>query len=185
MRNVPFYEVPVKIPDPTDPTEPAEPDDEPPVSLSASELGGFKGDKADFRNEAQARAALKSYYEKALKVVKEHSDVKLYVVGSRAITSPDDPLYKDHETSASRAIAVSKLIQEMFDIPAEQIVEIDAGVQRFTWSSKAEEFPNGKWREGAELEAAQATHRVVTLIPATENNQSRLEELKDEQDICP
>ena len=185
VRNVPFYEVPVEVPDPTDPSEPTEPDDEPPVSLSASELGGFKGDKADFRNEAQARSALKSYYEKALKVVKEHSDVKLYVVGSRAITSPEDPLFKDHETSASRAIAVSKLIQEMFGIPAEQIVEIDAGVQRFSWSSDAVEFPGGKWREGAELEAAQAVHRVVTLIPATENNQSRLDELKDEQDICP
>ena len=73
----------------------------------------------------------------------------------------------------------------MFGIPAEQIVEIDAGVQRFTWSSKAEEFPGGKWREGSALEAAQAEHRVVTLIPATDNNQSRLDELAHEQDICP
>ena len=185
VRNVPFYEVPVPEPDPTDPTEPTEPKEGPVVPLSASELGGFKGDKAEFRNESQARSALQSYYEKALKVVKENPQVKLYIVGSRAITSPEDPLVQDHETSASRAIAVSELIQEMFGIPAEQIVEIDAGVQRFTWSSKAEEFPGGKWREGSALEAAQAEHRVVTLIPATDNNQSRLDELAHEQDICP
>ena len=47
------------------------------------------------------------------------------------------------------------------------------------------EFPGGKWREGSALEAAQAEHRVVTLIPATDNNQSRLDELAHEQDICP
>ena len=45
--------------------------------------------------------------------------------------------------------------------------------------------PGGKWREGSALEAAQAEHRVVTLIPATDNNQSRLDELAHEQDICP
>ena len=155
------------------------------IQAVALGLGGFKGDKAEFRNEPQARSALQSYYEKALKVVKENPQVKLYIVGSRAITSPEDPLFQDHETSASRAIAVSELIQEMFGIPAEQIVEIDAGVQRFSWSSKAEEFPGGKWREGSALEAAQAEHRVVTLIPATDNNQSRLDELAHEQDICP
>ena len=38
---------------------------------------------------------------------------------------------------------------------------------------------------GSALEAAQAEHRVVTLIPATDNNQERLKELAHERDICP
>lgn len=184
VRNVPFYEMPVEVVETGD-TGDGEEKKPSIANLSASELGGFKGDKAEFRNEAQARSALESYYEEVLKEVKEHPETKLYVVGSRAITSPNDPLYQDHDTAAARAIAVSELIQEMFGIPAEQIVEIDAGVQRFSWSSDAVEFPGGKWREGPELEAAQAEHRVVTLIPGTENNQSRLEELAHEQDICP
>ena len=175
VRNVPFYESPNPVVD----DEEVVNEDKKPVNLSASELGGFKGDSAEFKHPDQARAALQSYYEYALKEVAEHPELKIYVVGSRAITSEGQD-FVDDKVSRSRAIAISELIQEMFGISAKQIIEIDAGVQRFSWSSDAKEFVNGKVNS-----AAQAEHRVVTLIPATENNMSRIAELADEEDLLP
>lgn len=178
VRNVPFYETPnPELED--DDTGTGTVVEKLPVNLSASELGGFKGDSAEFKHPDQAEAALLSYYEYVLKEVVERPDLKLYVVGSRAITVEGQD-FKDDPISKSRAIAISKLLQEMFGIAPEQIIEIDAGVQRFSWSSDKKEFVNG-----VKDPAAQAEHRVVTLIPATENNASRIAELAHEEDLLP
>lgn len=180
VRNVPFYVTPNPVVnDGEGEGEDSQPEEKLPINLSASELGGFKGDSAEFKHPEQARAALQSYYEYALKEVAEHPELKIYVVGSRAITV-EGQNFKDDPTSRKRAIAISELLQEMFGISAEQIVEIDAGVQRFSWSSEAKEFVNG-----VKDPAAQAEHRVVTLIPDTENNASRIAELDHEEDIAP
>lgn len=191
VRNVPFYEI---IQEPAPNEQANTPSGA--LTLSAGELGGFKGDAATFNNPEQAAAALRSYYDYALKAVEEDPALKLYVVGSRAKTRLDWDnthtvlnVLMDHDTSASRAIAVSNLITELFDIAPEQIVEIDAGTQRFTWSSPDEEYPDGVYIAEADEDdafyARQAAHRVVTLIPATENNQNLIAELAHEQDINP
>ncbi len=176
VPNVPFVNIV--------PPEPVDEEQETviaPISLTSSELGGFKGDSAVFKNKDRAIAALRSY-ETTLLSIKNDPSLQLYVVGSRAMTSPKDD-FVDHETSRGRALAVSDLIQELFGIPASQIVEIDAGVQRFSWSSDAEEFPGGKDPGPEAKEAAQAQHRVVTLIPST--NADQIQELGTETDIRP
>lgn len=187
VRNVPFYEIvrETENNDEEDGQGGSEEKEVTPINLSASELGGFYGDyegqdPGKFKNPDQAIAALKSYEEYALKQIRENPELKLYVIGSRAMTSSGDDM-KDDKASKARAISVSKLLQEQFGIPAEQIVEIDAGVQRFSWSSKKQEFTKGKGPD----KTAQAEHRVVTLIPATENNMERIAELEGEQDLCP
>ena len=179
VRNVPFYE----------PVHNSATDEGPTfTNLSASELGGFGASSAEFLDKEQAKATLNSYYEGFLRVVKEDPDMQLYIVGSAAKREPSSAEV-DRDVSRDRAIAVSKLIQEMFGIPASQIVEIDAGVQRFSWSDPTEEFPNGKMpttpAEKEDMAKRQALHRVVTLIPSTEGNRSLIAELDHEVDILP
>lgn len=199
VRNVPFYEI-IQVQDTGDDSEVSTPSGA--LNLSSSELGGFVGDGGDFKDVAKAKAALMSYYEYALKAVENDPELKLYVIGSRAkthlnsewdSTHTNQIVLMDHKTSEVRALTVSNLILELFDISADQIIEIDAGTQRFSWSSPTEEFPGGKYFNRDDLpkderdayDARQAEHRVVTLIPATANNESLIAELAHESDIRP
>lgn len=178
VRNVPFYDSDAWLESPPLP-------DLLPVNLTSSELGGFRADSSEFRDSEQAKLALDSYFHTTLWPLLARPELKLYVVGFRAKTMPGQDL-KDDPLSAARALAISDLIQELYKIPAEQIIEIDAGVQRFSWSSSAEEFPNGEGDYYVDREA-QAMHRMVSLIPSTENNMPLIQELLDagETDIRP
>lgn len=178
VRNVPFYNS-VTGSESSDPSTPIF------VNLTSSELGGFRADSSEFKDPEQAKLALDSYFHTALWPLLEQPEVKLYVVGFRAKTVPGQD-FKDDSVSAARSLAISDLLQELYRIPAEQIVEIDAGVQRFSWNSSAEEFPSGE--EGYYVDReAQAMYRMVSLIPATENNMHLIQELLDagETDIRP
>lgn len=178
VRNVPFYDSAVVSGDDTPPLQIF-------VNLTSSELGGFRSDSSEFKDPEQAKLALDSYFNTTLLPLLAHPELKLYVVGFRAKTMPGQDI-QDDPISAARALAISDLIQEQYGIPAEQIIEIDAGVQRFSWNSSAEEFPNGEGGYYVDREA-QAMHRMVSLIPVTENNMDLIQELLDagETDIRP
>ena len=121
----------------------------------------FKGDSDKFRDQEIAEKTLLSY-EETFETLKSNK-ITIYVVGSKAKTGPDDDV-KDDKLSADRAKAVKKLICDVYDIPEDQVITIDAGTQTFSWRN-AVEFPDGKWKN---LDSnAQQENRVVAIIPAT------------------
>lgn len=137
---------------------------ETPIILSTVELG-FKGDSAEFRDQAAAEKALISY-EEIFTLLKEHPEITIYVVGSKAKTTPDEDVSTD-PLSRDRANAVANLIQKMFGISASQIQIIDAGTTRFSWRSGVE-FPDGTW--ASKDKVAQMQNRVVAIIPSTSSS---------------
>lgn len=148
-----------------------EPDNETPIILSSVALG-FKGDSAEFRDPAAAEKALKSYDE-VFKLLKEHPEITIYVVGSKAMTTPDEKVSTD-PLSRDRSNAVASLVQKMYGFAENQVVPIDAGTITFSWRDSVE-FPKGTWASRDKV--AQSENRVVAIIPSTAS--SLVQELID------
>lgn len=134
---------------------------ETPIILSTVALG-FKGDSAEFRSPETAEKALKSY-DDVFKLLKEHPEITIYVVGSKAKTIPDEAVVDD-QLSKNRSQAVANLIQKMYGFSADQVQPIAAGTTVFSWRD-AVEFPDGTWASRDPM--AQKENRVVAIIPST------------------
>lgn len=131
------------------------------IILNTLELG-FKGDSAEFRDKEAAAKALNSYADTFAKL-KANPEITIYVVGSRARTTPSDEAESD-PLSEARANAVKDLIITQYDIPASQIVIINGGTHTFSWRN-GNEFPKGTWESLDPV--AQQRNRVVAIIPST------------------
>ncbi len=164
VPNVLFYEVKTEEP-PEETTEPTIPTEE--ITFRDAELGGFKPDSGELKNEAMARDTLDSYCGDMLSYVAEHPEITLYVAGFRSVGKDGAQHTSSPKISGARALTVSKLIQEMYGIPASQIVEMDGGTQniRDVSDEMPEEYPDGY--PGRRDENACALNRMVVLIPQT------------------
>ena len=121
----------------------------------------FTANSDEFEDWTIAEKTLLSY-EETFEILKNNK-ITIYVVGSIAKTEPDT-VSKDSKVSAARANTVKKLICDVYGIPEDQVITIDAGAQAFSWRN-TEEFPDGTI-ESWDSNAAQE-NRVVAIIPAT------------------
>lgn len=133
-----------------------------PIILKSVDMG-FKGDSAEFKDKEQAYSKMDSYKD-VFEEVKKHPEIILYVVGSRAKTTPNEKTLTDDQLSKDRAEAVAKVLRSRYGVPAEQIVIIDAGTQKLSWRNGVE-FPGGTWESKDKV--AMMNNRVVAIVPNT------------------
>ncbi len=135
---------------------------ETPIVLKSVDLG-FKGDSAEFKDEVQAYAAMDSYKD-VFELVKQYPEIVLYVVGSRAKTTPTEETLANDQLAKDRAEAVANVLKSRYGVPASQIVIIDAGTQTLPWRNGVE-FPDGTW--DSKDKVAMMNNRTVAIIPNT------------------
>lgn len=144
---------------------------ETPIVLKSVDLG-FKGDSAEFKDEVLAQSRLDSYKD-VFEIIREYPDMIVYVVGSKAKTTPTEDV-ADDDLAKARAEAVAAILVKKYQIPAEQIVIIDAGTQVLSWRN-AVEFPDGTWK--SRDKEAMMNNRTVAIVPSTYDK--LVQELKD------
>ena len=120
----------------------------------------FKDGLSDFRDETAAMEALKGY-EPIFLWLKEHPEVRVYVVGSIAKVTPET-YQSTCSVSRERAQKVRHLIIKQYGLPLDQVVYKDAGTRELFWREGVE-FPDGTMNS-RDLDAMQK-NRIVAIIP--------------------
>jgi len=134
----------------------------PPIEVFGTVELGFMANSDRFRDDDNARAALRRYLEienNMLLYLSENPTSILYIVGSEARMHPHQPNRSSGIYAAMRADRVSSMLSVYFGIPENQLEAVHAGTTVFSWRN-ANEHPYGDFC------GTQATlNRVVAIIP--------------------
>lgn len=125
---------------------------------------GFIANTAQFLDKGHAIEAI-NLLSKDIEAVINETDYLIYVVGSIAKVSPDRT-DRSNALSKARAEAVKNILVDEFNVPADRIRVIDAGVTEFSWRNANED--NGPKQE----------NRVVAIFSA--NRTDLVDELRAE-----
>ena len=125
-----------------------------------SDTLGFRGDSSELPDQDRAVAALQSMSEMYWYYLNEYPGCKLKVIGSIAMTVPNERP-DSSDTSRDRARIIAELLVNSLGFPADRVQIIDAGAVEFSWRN-AEEFPDGAVKQDR---TAAKENRVVAVIP--------------------
>ncbi len=120
----------------------------------------FKDGLSEFRDEAAAEKALEGY-EPIFLWLKEHPEIRVYVVGSIAKVTPN-AYQPTCSVSRERAQKVRERIISQYGLSEDQVIYKDAGTIDLFWREGVE-FPDGTMKS-RDLDAMQK-NRIVAIIP--------------------
>lgn len=134
---------------------------------------GFKPYSSEFNDKVKAARYIRTCASWLNDRFTANPDMKIYVVGSVARVDKDAAPQKTSKYSAGRAKTIADILIKEFDIPASQVITIDAGMTPLSWRN-ADEFAT---ENEAEIRAAQAENRVVAIIPDDDKSSDYYQEL--------